>query len=128
VLEIAVYIFLLDTFSKNPQLFGDKFVVKDRIIGSMMFNLIFIPGVAMLIGGLFYFQQTMNRFHVSTSNLLLFVSIVIFCISTLFQVFVIDQYYGNLKYADFPAHLFLFERARTHARTHNTFLPRDVLW
>jgi hypothetical protein len=106
LIEISVYISLLQKFNANPALLyssdstsggGGLAIVTDRLVGSMMFNLIFIPGVSMAVGGLSYFQQTMNRLHIGTSGLLLFVSISLFSIPSLFIHFIINAYYSNLK-------------------------------
>jgi hypothetical protein len=109
VIEISVYISLLDKYSNNPSLFKDnanndfdgdsQVIVKDRLVGSIMFNLIFIPGLAMVVGGYSYLQQAMNRVHVSTSMLLVFVSIFIIAMPSFFDAFIIQTYYGDLRYA-----------------------------
>jgi hypothetical protein len=104
LIEIAVYIYLLDKINKNARLFTSKngfdgsgqSIVRDRLMGSMMFNLICIPGISMIIGGCFFWQQKLNRAHVSASNLLLFVSVIIFAMPTLFDQFIVQNYYSDL--------------------------------
>jgi hypothetical protein len=116
LIEIAVYIYILDKFNRDSQLFttkdgvngGGQSIVKDRLMGSMMFNLICIPGVAMVVGGVFYWQQSVNRAHVSTSNLLLFVSIIIFAMPSFFDQYIIQNYYSDLKYVQRCLETFVF--------------------
>jgi hypothetical protein len=100
VIEISVYISLLDKYSSDRSVLEtggeSQAIVKDRLVGSMMFNLIFIPGLAMIFGGFSYLQQQMNRVHVSTSTLLVFVSIFIIAMPTFFSQFIIQTYYADL--------------------------------
>jgi hypothetical protein len=103
VIEISVYISLLDKYSSDRNVLEtgvgeSQAIVKDRLVGSMMFNLIFIPGLAMIFGGFSYLQQAMNRVHVSTSTLLVFVSIFIISMPTFFSQFIIQTYYADLTY------------------------------
>ena len=94
VIEIAVYIYLLNKSSIDPS-FKSKYagvLVNERLTGSMMFNLTFIPGVAMIVGGIRHFQQVFNRYQISTNSLLIFLSICMFVMPTLFQELVMSQY------------------------------------
>jgi hypothetical protein len=103
-IEIAVYISLLEKINRNSKLFmsnggfdgSGHFIVRDRLLGSMMFNLICIPGVSMVIGGSLFWQQSLNRVHISASNLLLFVSVIIFSMPTFFDQFIVQNYYSDL--------------------------------
>jgi len=86
IIEIAVYIYLLEKANRNTTLLSTNagVLVNERLMGSMMFNLAFIPGVSMIVGGLKHHQQVFNRYQVATNNLLIFVSICMFVIPTLF--------------------------------------------
>ena len=86
IIEIAVYIYLLEKANRNTTLLSTNagVLVNERLMGSMMFNLAFIPGVSMIVGGLKHHQQVFNRYQVATNNMLIFVSICMFVIPTLF--------------------------------------------
>ena len=100
IIEISVYIYILDR-ANNELDFDQRDIanalVVDRLLGSIMFNLAFIPGAAMFLGGLVYKQQEFNVFQFSANNVILFISICLFAMPTLFYHFIAKDLLSTLQ-------------------------------